>query len=218
MLRYKYPRTYHLPYSLGATSDDRIGNDSDLMYKRLLITEKLDGENTTIYSDGSFHARSLDGGVSPWQTRVAADAMVIGLHLPYMWRICAENLYAIHSIEYSNLFSYLYVFAVYDDNNNCLSYEDTINWCRLLNLEHVPVMQEPLYYNRDTDLKERVTAIVKSPSSLGGDLEGVVVRNADTFHYSEHSKNILKYVRKDHVKTDKHWTKAWKKAKIGGSK
>ena len=57
---YKYPRTYHFPFSEGATSDDKILNDIHIFdNKKVVITEKMDGENTSIYN-GYFHARSLD--------------------------------------------------------------------------------------------------------------------------------------------------------------
>jgi hypothetical protein len=35
--------------------------------------------------------------------------------------------------------------------------------------------------------------------------EGFVVRNADRFHYDQFNYNVVKYVRKGHVQTDKHW-------------
>lgn len=50
--RYKYPRTPHLPWSPGATKDDvRCINTEIFTGKRVVITEKMDGENTTLYSD-----------------------------------------------------------------------------------------------------------------------------------------------------------------------
>lgn len=47
----KYPRTAHLPFSPGATNDDRIMSAAD--FERLLampefvVTEKMDGGNLT---------------------------------------------------------------------------------------------------------------------------------------------------------------------------
>lgn len=55
----KYPRTYHLPFSLGKTNDDKVLSNTDhFKGKMVVITEKMDGENTTLYSD-YLHARSL---------------------------------------------------------------------------------------------------------------------------------------------------------------
>jgi len=43
----KYPRTYHLPWSPGVNSDDRIIQDlSGVKGKEVIVTLKMDGENT----------------------------------------------------------------------------------------------------------------------------------------------------------------------------
>jgi hypothetical protein len=52
------------------------------------------------------------------------------------------------------------------------------------------------------------------PSALGGLREGVVVRVRNSFHDDDFSNSLLKYVRKDHVSTDQHWAKNYKKATI----
>ena len=35
--------------------------------------------------------------------------------------------------------------------------------------------------------------------------EGYVVRLADSFHYDDFGTSVAKFVRADHVQTDKHW-------------
>jgi hypothetical protein len=60
-MRIKYPRTLHLPWSPGVSSDDRVLHDlSCFTNKEVVVTTKMDGENTTLYAD-VFHARSIDG-------------------------------------------------------------------------------------------------------------------------------------------------------------
>ena len=55
----KYPRTLHLPWSYG-TSDDKFLKDTlNFDDEEVVVTEKLDGENTTLYND-YIHARSLE--------------------------------------------------------------------------------------------------------------------------------------------------------------
>jgi hypothetical protein len=49
--------------------------------------------------------------------------------------------------------------------------------------------------------------------SVGG-REGIVIRNAEEFENENFADNVMKWVRKDHVTTDKHWTRNWSKAKI----
>ena len=44
--------------------------------------------------------------------------------------------------------------------------------------------------------------------------EGLVVRNTDEYPVSEFAHNVFKYVRKGHVKTDEHWTRHWKRARL----
>lgn len=49
----KCPRAYHLPYSPRATKDDKKLKDNWLDYfknQEIVITEKLDGENTAFTS------------------------------------------------------------------------------------------------------------------------------------------------------------------------
>ena len=44
----KYNRTYHFPWSQGATNDDKIATDmSRLIGNPIVITEKMDGSNTS---------------------------------------------------------------------------------------------------------------------------------------------------------------------------
>ena len=66
--RIKYPRTLHIPSSPGATSDDKMLTASQYVEffqgRNIQITEKMDGENTTLYSD-YLHARSLDSRHHP---------------------------------------------------------------------------------------------------------------------------------------------------------
>ena len=67
---YKYPKTFHLPWSLGATNDDKILKSIDhLLGKEVVITEKKDGENCNLYCD-HIHARSLETPHHPSQNYV----------------------------------------------------------------------------------------------------------------------------------------------------
>ncbi|KIF06359.1 kinase, partial [Streptomyces sp. RSD-27] len=99
-MRTHYPRTAHLPWSPGATADDvRAGGTQALAGREVVVTEKLDGENTTLYPDG-LHARSLDSGHHPSRTWVKGLQGRIGARIPAGRRICGENLYARHSLGY----------------------------------------------------------------------------------------------------------------------
>jgi hypothetical protein len=65
-MRTKYPRIPHLTWSPGRSEDD-IALDSIEHLEQLkdvVVTEKLDGENTTLYHD-YLHARSVDSKSHP---------------------------------------------------------------------------------------------------------------------------------------------------------
>lgn len=107
----KYGRTFHLPISPGATSDDKIMSSLDgLMAADPVVTEKMDGENTTIHARGS-HARSPDSRYHPSRDWLKAFAAGVSPYLAEGERIVGENLYARHSVAYEALPSYFLGFA-----------------------------------------------------------------------------------------------------------
>ena len=194
--RVKYPRTYHLPWSPGMTDDDRKLEDlSQLEGHECVITVKMDGEQTTIYSDGYCHARSIDSGGHPSRDWVKALAGRVGPQLPSGWRICGENLWAKHSILYSDLPSYFLVFSIWD-GLKCLSWDDTLEWAALLDLHTVRTL------SRERFNPQAWQAWTESPWP---NHEGYVVRRADSFHYSEFRRKVGKFVRANHVHTHGHW-------------
>jgi hypothetical protein len=189
----KYPRTLHFPWSPGATDDDRIHKDlSAFIGEDIVITEKMDGENTSLYSD-YYHARSLDSNSHPSQSWSRGFHAKFGYNIPQGWRICAENLYAKHSIEYKNLESYLLVFSIWNAYNRCFSWDDTVEYCKLLDLKHVPVIYRGKWNEK----------LIKSLNIE--DTEGYVIRVARAFEFAEFRKVIGKYVRPNHVQTTHHW-------------
>lgn len=194
----KYPRTYHLPCSPGKTDDDKSFKDYSIFEgKNVVITTKMDGENTTGYYDGYIHARSIDSKKHESRSWVKNFLQNILYELPQGWRICGENLFAKHSIKYTDLKSYFYLFSIWDDNNNCLSWNETIEFAKLLNIETVPVIFSGQFNQ----------SIVESLYETMTDQEGFVVRNSDKFNYIDFRKNVGKYVRENHVQTSQHWLK-----------
>lgn len=195
---YKYPRTYHFSFSEGATSDDKIMKDTSVFHgKRIVISEKMDGENTSIYDDGYFHARSLDSKHKTYHSWLAQFVAGIKNDIPNGFRICGEYLFAKHSIRYNDLRSYFYGFSIWE-GDRCLSWAETMEWFEMLGIESVPVLYEGTF---DEKIVKR---IAKETVKRGG--EGIVVRLVDEFNYDDFSKSIAKFVRKNHVQTDKHWS------------
>ena len=61
----KYPRTWHLPWSHKVHRNDmQLSDASHFEGKQVVVTIKMDGENTTMYND-YLHARSVDSGNHP---------------------------------------------------------------------------------------------------------------------------------------------------------
>lgn len=193
----KYPRTHHLPWSMGMHDDDRMHTKTcQWEGKRVIVTLKMDGENTTMYSD-HVHARSVDSGSHPSRTWVKNFWSGIAYDIPEGWRLCGENLYAEHSIPYHDLPSYFLGFGLWTDKNVCLSWGETIEWLTLIGIEPVPIIFDGEYDER---------AIRRLHESLDFDRdEGYVLRTWDGFSYGEFRRYVGKFVRPDHIRTSKHW-------------
>ena len=100
---YKYPRTPHLPWSRGLTIDDiRLPDVDKFVGKEVVVTEKMDGENFTLYPNYA-HARSVSGRDHPSRTWMKRKHGEIKHLIPEGWRICGEYMFAEHSIAYSDL-------------------------------------------------------------------------------------------------------------------
>ena len=217
----KYPRTYHFPFSPGKGSDDKVLHNWEdaIKGKTLIYTEKLDGGNTQINEDGVF-ARSVS---------VPANHSSFD-HLKAKWAtiqydlkdlcVFGENMFAIHSIEYKKLDNYFYVFGVkeriWEDafRTKCYykwySWEDVCEIAAWLGYPTVPVLK----HDNKKSVQQNIEDFMKTESILGGPKEGIVVRNYANFENNDFSNNVIKYVRKDHVQADEHWTKNWKQAKL----
>lgn len=199
MMLKKYPRTFHLPWSRSRTDDDKILRTvGHFEEKEVVVTEKLDGENTTLYRN-HIHARSLDSKDHASRHWVKMLHGTISFHIPEGWRICGENVYALHSIYYEHLTSYFYVFSIWNENNECLSWDETVEWAELLGLETAPVLYRGIWS------EETVKSCYTKQSVFGGEQEGYVVRLTERFSYEDFKQSAAKFVRKNHVQTDQHW-------------
>ncbi len=196
----KYPKTPHLPNSEAYTADDVVLNEFPYFTnKPVVATLKMDGECTSMYGGYNYiHARSLEPlGRHTSHSWIKTLYANIYPYIPNGWRICGENLYAKHSIEYRHLESYFYVFSIWY-HDVCLSWNNTIKFCKQFGLTTVPMIYYGIF-----DSKE----IHKNyPKVYNGDLtEGYVVRQSGEFEYKDFQNCVAKYVRKNHVQTTTHW-------------
>lgn len=196
----KYPRTPHHPDSPGVASDDKVATDlSAFAGAEVVATEKMDGENTTLYRDG-FHARSLDSGAHPSRSRLAALHAAVAADIPEGWRVCGENVFARHAIAYGSLPGHFLGFSVWTADDLCLSWDETVEWLTLLGIPTVPVLYRGPW----------APALVRDLASVidTDRQEGFVLRTAGAFPMRDFPRHVVKWVRAGHVQTDTHWRDA----------
>jgi hypothetical protein len=194
-MKVKYPRTYHFEWSKGATSDDKIQKDlSHLEGKEIIISEKMDGENSSMTNE-FYYARSLDSNNHPSRNYVKGIWGNIKHLIPNNFRICGENMFAKHSIEYNDLEDYFLVFSIWN-GEECLSWDETLEYCELLGLKTVKVLYRGIF---DIEYIKKL----KIDTNIQ---EGYVVRLTKSFLLKDFKYNCLKYVRENHVTTDEHWS------------
>lgn len=220
----KYGRTYHYPFSLGTTSDDRIQHnywDFIPKMKQIIHTEKLDGENNCLNRYGVFARSHAAPTTSAWTSHLRQKWDYIKNDLGDI-ELFGENIYAIHSIEYKNIEHYYYIFAV-RCLDKWLSWEEVCFYAAAFDFPTVPVLQIITNFEKENDYKNNILALVQQNSVFDSfdihtekpcSMEGIVSRNIADYDVDNLSENVFKYVRKGHVKTDEHWTKNWKKANL----
>jgi len=194
----KHPRTLHLPWSPGRGRDDLILRDTRAFVgEEVVITEKMDGEGTTIHRNGS-HARSTTHTPHPARHWVCGLQGRIAHRIPPDRRLVGENVFAEHSIHYRDLPSYYLLFMAVD-GEQYRSWDDTVAIAQELDLTTVPVLWRGVWDE----------AVVRDAAwwhpTYATKSEGYVVRWARGFHASEFPRAVAKYVRAGHVQTDDHW-------------
>lgn len=220
----KYGRTYHYPFSPGTTSDDRIAHQYWPAVQRmpnLVHTEKLDGENNCLSRLGVFARSHAAPTTSPWTAAIRERWHSLRHDLGEL-EIFGENLHAIHSIEYRRLEAHFYVFAV-----RCLdvwlSWEEVKFYASAFDFPTVPELEATAPPTIEKDLRESILHFASRESTLGSvdvqtskpcTMEGIVTRAAAEYRVDDFAENVFKYVRKGHVKTDEHWTRHWRRAKL----
>lgn len=202
----KYPRSFHLPWSPGGTSDDkRLHDVSALVGVEIVVTEKCDGSNLT-YTSKAVFSRSHSGPPShPSFDLAKATHGRIRHMISDGISVFCEYCYAVHSIEYRDLPDYSLVFGVRDDAGGLWwDWDMVAAQAADLGLPTVPLLFRG-NVGSEKELVDLTTSLAAEPSFFGGSREGVVVRRAGAFPDAAFSKSLGKWVRRDHVTTDDHW-------------
>ena len=242
----KYNRSLHAHISLGSTSDDRFMPsgyvEAFANMEKLVLTEKLDGQNNCFRKDGLFARSHGSPSQLPWDKPMRERWSLIKNDLDE-YEIFGENMYGVHSIAYDKLESYFYVFAV-RIKDVWLSWDEVKEIASFFDFPTVPEitirtklsdisaqnenkrLEEWFRVNLGMSWEESVNTAGElggyNPESLKPASEGFVVRNAHEFKTNSgilevapnEFNNLFKVVRKGHVQTDEHWTKHWKPAKL----
>jgi hypothetical protein len=193
----KYPKTPHFPWSTVQKEADIISGIS-FEGREVVVTEKMDGENITMYND-KIHARSIDSEHKEHQSWVKQFHAQRAHDIPPFFRVCGENLYRQHGVHYDRLPSFFLGFSVWDFHT-CLSWNDTEEWFSLLGIQSVPVLYKGMYNE----------AAVRAYGSMTE--EGYVVRTAGEFNYKDFRFNVAKYVKPSF--SNQHWIKDVKYNKL----
>lgn len=194
----KYPRSHHLPWSPGATEDDRFLKNLDALRGReVVVTVKMDGEHASLYRD-HLHARSLDTARHESRSWLRNFHAGFAAEIPDGWRICGENLFAKHSIHYHGLPSYFLGFSIWNERNVCLGWDETLTWFQLLGITPVAEL-----YRGPFD--ETTLRSLHRREHEGNECEGHVVRPAGSFDFRDFSRCVGKFVREEHARTNQHW-------------
>lgn len=204
----KYNRTFHFSYSKGATNDDKIAASIDtLLNVEIIITEKMDGSNTSLETNGCFARTHSGPPTHPSFDNLKALHASIKYKIPNNMQFFGEWCFALHSIVYNELPGYFMMFNIRDLTSNDIvwySWDDVELWAEELEVPTVPVLFRGFIKN-EQELKELIESFMIQPSKCGGIREGVVVRVARQFYDSEFSQCVMKCVRANHVQTSEHW-------------
>jgi hypothetical protein len=203
----KYNRTPHFPWSLGCTNDDKIADDLSLLIKNeIVITEKMDGSNTSLERGGCF-ARTHSG--PPAHTSfdgLKALHASVKYKIPEGIQLFGEWCYALHSIAYSELPHYFLLFNVRDLAKNIwLSWDEVELWAEEIGVPTVPVIFTGSV-DSVANLEKLSDNFMLQPSLCNGLREGIVTRVRSEFSDDLFAKCVMKNVRKNHVNTNNdHW-------------
>lgn len=206
----KYPRSLHLPFSPGASSDDKMMTNDDvekLMNVEVIVTEKLDGSNVCLTKDFVF---SRSHGGEPAHKSFAPLKQIhkyLKESIPENYSIFGEWCYAVHSIEYTMLQDHLNIFGVRDDNTGeWAKWSDVVFWAEILGASTVPLILRGVFSDKE-NFRKVITELSQLSSVYGKTREGLVVRVNEGLYVNELNQmvGLGKWVRKGHVQTDEHW-------------
>ena len=210
----KYPSTPYWPWSPAiARGDDVHRNPARFLEDAVVVTEKLDGGNTLLH-DGRVYARSVSApSHGKWMAMVKKH---------HAWKVrepdvylYGEDIYGVHSIAYEPVAEdkTFHAFAIRDGDGAFGAFPDLEAYANRHDIPVVPVLFRGRFRSVE-EIRDFIARAHESPSVLGGQREGVVLRLERGFPAAEFQNSVCKSVRVGHVQTDEHWTRNWRPCRI----
>ena len=181
-MRLKYPSTYHFPFSPEIHRDDKTHENPEIfLNRRVIITEKLDGGNCLIYN-GNVFPRSVEKTNCPSFNYIKNNHSykTISDYKLYF----GENVFAKHSISYTLLTDYFYLFSIIDENKIFLDFDSIVKIGSEKLFKIVPILYDGIFKSL-SDIKDWMDLEIKKPSSFGLEREGFVLRVDNSFNYCD---------------------------------
>lgn len=210
----------------------------------LIISEKIDGQNLCFNKHGVYARSHATPTQLPWDRTMIQLWHQIKFDLGENFELFGESMYAVHSIEYKNLENHFYLFGVRENGlwlswEEVKFWATAFDFPTVPEIKfQFPLKNFINSKDENKDLYEWITVnlgmrweeYVETRGALGGFdpftgkecCEGFVIRDANSFKYNtgrinvpkEFTDSIIKIVRGRHVKTNEHWTKNWRRAKL----
>ncbi len=155
---------------------------------------------------------------NPRTVKELAQTLKYSFSAPKGTKLFGENMFGVHSIEYDNLKSFFYLFGVQHPDGTFASWEQVAEVAESIDVPTVPVVFDG-EMQTEKELKSFMEQQAALPSALSAGAvlpEGFVVRRPDAFQPKHFERNLIKYVRANHVQTGASWLRTWKKASIVG--
>lgn len=202
----KYPRTPYFNFSESQDEEDGYIDNSLLLNKPLVITLKMDGSNVNLNRE-RVAARNGQYATHPSFDYLKSLHAGFRYNIPEGIQLFGEWLFARHSIVYEgrkSLPSYLMIFAIYQSEGQLFwGWNEVKEFCEANGFTMAPEIGSA-YFDAEWKMIKAVTSFSQQVIDLGH--EGLVVKSAYPFHFTQHPQNVAKIVRPNHVQTDQHWS------------